>query len=124
MPFQKDEKRASEYLHDEEIIGEEKRRASTHAPQELPAALQNLSEQEIDKIGRQTTFKIDVIVMPCFIIMYILNYLDRQNIASARLAGLTEDLNLSVSQYQTCVSILFVGYSKLTHYHENFLDLS
>lgn len=41
---------------------------------------------------------------------YILNFLDRQNIASAKLANIEEDLNLSPVQYQTCVSILFVGY--------------
>lgn len=32
------------------------------------------------------------------------------NYASARLAGLEEDLNLSLTQYQTGLSILFVGY--------------
>lgn len=42
--------------------------------------------------------------------MYWLNYLDRNAIALARLNDLEEDLNLSSSQYQTCVSILFVGY--------------
>jgi MFS family permease len=35
---------------------------------------------------------------------------DRNAIALARLDDLEEDLNLSSSQYQTCVSILFVGY--------------
>lgn len=43
-------------------------------------------------------------------LMYWLNYLDRNAIALARLNDLEEDLNLSSSQYQTCVSILFVGY--------------
>lgn len=43
--------------------------------------------------------------------MYLqLNYLDRNNIAAARLAGLEEELNLHGTQYQTAVSILFVGY--------------
>jgi hypothetical protein len=42
--------------------------------------------------------------------MYWLNYLDRNAIALARLDDLEEDLNLSSTQYQTCVSILFVGY--------------
>jgi len=42
--------------------------------------------------------------------MYWLNYLDRNAIALAKLNGIQEDLNLSGSQYQTCVSILFVGY--------------
>ena len=35
---------------------------------------------------------------------------DRNAIALARLNGLEKDLNLTSSQYQTCVSILFVGY--------------
>lgn len=42
--------------------------------------------------------------------MFWLNYLDRNAIATARLDGLEEDLGLTGSQYQTCVSILFVGY--------------
>ncbi|KAH8698005.1 MFS transporter [Talaromyces proteolyticus] len=42
--------------------------------------------------------------------MYILNYLDRNNIAVARLAGLEDDLHLVGNQYQTAVSSLFVGY--------------
>ena len=42
--------------------------------------------------------------------MYWLNYLDRNAIALARLDGLEKDLNLSSTEYQTCVSILFVGY--------------
>lgn len=42
--------------------------------------------------------------------MYWLNYLDRNAIALAKINGIQEDLNLSGTQYQTCVSILFVGY--------------
>jgi hypothetical protein len=34
----------------------------------------------------------------------------RNNIAAAKLRGLEDDLNLSQSQYQTCLSILYVGY--------------
>lgn len=43
-------------------------------------------------------------------IMYWLNYLDRNAIALARINTLEKDLKLKGSQYQTCVSILFVGY--------------
>lgn len=41
---------------------------------------------------------------------YLFNYLDRNAITVARLDGLEAELNLSSTQYQTCVSILFVGY--------------
>jgi MFS family permease len=45
-----------------------------------------------------------------FVLIYIMNYLDRNNMAAARLKGLQEDLNLSYNQYATCLSILYVGY--------------
>lgn len=48
--------------------------------------------------------------LPLVIIMYILNYLDRNNISTAKLAGLQKDLHLAGDQYQLSVSILFVGY--------------
>ncbi|RHZ62468.1 uncharacterized protein CDV56_108247 [Aspergillus thermomutatus] len=73
-----------------------------------PASLRALSEVEYTKIGRRATLKLDALIMPCMVTMYILNYLDRQNIAAAKLAGIEEDLHISGVQYQTCVSILFV----------------
>ncbi|KAJ4381266.1 hypothetical protein N0V86_003615 [Didymella sp. IMI 355093] len=54
--------------------------------------------------------KLDRWIMPMLWSMYWLNYLDRNAIALARLDDLEEDLNLSSTEYQTCVSILFVGY--------------
>jgi len=54
--------------------------------------------------------KLDRWIMPMLWSMYWLNYLDRNAIALARLNDLEEDLNLTSTQYQTCVSILFVGY--------------
>ncbi|KAL2868879.1 major facilitator superfamily domain-containing protein [Aspergillus lucknowensis] len=45
-----------------------------------------------------------------FVLIYIMNYLDRNNIAAARLKGLEEDLDLDYSEYATCLSILYVGY--------------
>jgi MFS family permease len=42
--------------------------------------------------------------------MYFLNYVDRNAIAQARLNNLEEDLGMSGTQFNTCVSILFVGY--------------
>ncbi|CAG9955839.1 unnamed protein product [Clonostachys rosea f. rosea IK726] len=45
-----------------------------------------------------------------FVLIYIMNYLDRNNIAAARLKGLQDDLNMDYPQYATCLSILYVGY--------------
>lgn len=54
--------------------------------------------------------KLDYRIMPTLWAMYFLNYLDRSAIASARLNDLEEDLGLVGSQYNTCISVLFVGY--------------
>lgn len=45
-----------------------------------------------------------------FVAIYIMNYLDRNNIAAARLKGLQADLALDDTEYETCLSILYVGY--------------
>jgi hypothetical protein len=40
-----------------------------------PESLQNMSEEAITQLGKKTTLKMDLIVMPALVIMYILNYL-------------------------------------------------
>ena len=54
--------------------------------------------------------KIDLRIFPVMIILFILNFIDRNNFANARLRGLEKDLKLTDVQYQTCISILLVGY--------------
>ncbi|KAL4767388.1 major facilitator superfamily domain-containing protein [Aspergillus nidulans var. acristatus] len=54
--------------------------------------------------------KLDRRVMPIVWAMYFLNYVDRNAIASARLNGLEKHLGLQGTEYNTCISILFVGY--------------
>ncbi|KAK6223851.1 hypothetical protein QIS74_03795 [Colletotrichum tabaci] len=76
----------------------------------MPASLAALGQEEYEKVGKRATLKMDMVIMPIMVIMYVLNYLDRQNIASAKLANITTDLDLSEVEYQTTVSILFVGY--------------
>ncbi|KAK5130110.1 hypothetical protein LTR08_002450 [Meristemomyces frigidus] len=77
---------------------------------ELPASLVGLSEDELRILGSKTTRKMDLLIMPALVTMYILNYLDRQNIAASKLANITVDLNMTVQQYNTAVSVLFAGY--------------
>ncbi|GKU10921.1 unnamed protein product [Fusarium langsethiae] len=54
--------------------------------------------------------KLDKYIIPMLWLMYLFNYLDRNAIVNARLNNLEEDLGLEGTQYNTCVSILFVGY--------------
>ncbi|KAJ7744490.1 major facilitator superfamily domain-containing protein [Mycena maculata] len=48
--------------------------------------------------------------MSILIVIYILNYIDRNNAAAARNRGLTTDLKLTGQQFPTLLSILYVGY--------------
>ena len=100
----------------EDVFVEEKRQ-NDGGLSPMPASLATLSDAEFASLGRKTTFKMDLMIMPCLVIMYIMNYLDRQNIAAAKLADIDKDLNLSDVQYQTCISLLFVGYSELEFEH-------
>ena len=71
------------------------------AGREPPTYVKNLSADERKRAERALVRKIDFRLIPPIVIMYILNYLDRNNIASARLAGLEDELKLHGSQYNT-----------------------
>ena len=54
--------------------------------------------------------KVDIRLLPLLILMFLLNFLDRSNLAQARLGGLEEDLNMKGTDFNLATSILFVGY--------------
>ncbi|RDW68872.1 uncharacterized protein DSM5745_08632 [Aspergillus mulundensis] len=54
--------------------------------------------------------KLDMTLVPMIFILYLFNYLDRNNIAQAKLDTFMEDLGLGGSDYSTAVSIVNVGY--------------
>ncbi|KAG1806859.1 MFS general substrate transporter [Suillus plorans] len=51
-----------------------------------------------------------------------MNYMDRSNAAAARLRGLEEDLNMKGNQFNTLISILYVGYMLMQAPSNIFLD--
>lgn len=71
-------------------------------PPELVAAM---SPERRFEAENQLRRKIDYRLMPMVVIMYIMNYLDRNNIAAARLGGLEEDLKLKGTEYQVRCSV-------------------
>ncbi|GFF64926.1 hypothetical protein IFM47457_10957 [Aspergillus lentulus] len=76
----------------------------------MPETLRSLSEDDLRDLNRKVVRKVDLLVLPTIGILYILNYIDRQNLAAAKLQGITEDLHMTTEQFATAVSILFVGY--------------
>jgi hypothetical protein len=59
----------------------------------MPESLRNLSREEIADLNRKLVRKIDLIVLPIIGILYILNYIDRQNLAAAKV-GLAKSMVL------------------------------
>lgn len=71
--------------------------------------LTRLTEEEL-VLEKKLRKRIDSLIMPLVVLVYLLNYIDRNNYAAARLQGLEDDLGLTPTQYQTGLSILFVAY--------------
>lgn len=80
------------------------------AGRRMPDSLVGMSDEDLERLNKRLVRKIDLFILPTIGILYILNYIDRQNLAAARLQGITEDLNMTTQQFATSISILFVGY--------------
>src|SRR5690348_7245449 len=65
----------------------------------MPESLRGLGDDEIAQLNKKLVRKIDLLVLPTIGILYILNYIDRQNLASAKLQGITEDLHMTTQQF-------------------------
>ncbi|GAM43680.1 allantoate permease [Talaromyces pinophilus] len=76
----------------------------------MPESLQGLPSEELEALNKKLVRKLDFFILPVIGILYILNYIDRQNLSAAKLQGITEDLHMTTQQFATAVSILFVGY--------------
>lgn len=70
-----------------------------------PAFLADLSPEERQQMEKKLIRKVDARFLVMIVVMYILNYLDRNNIASAKLAGVETDLNLLGNQYQVVQAV-------------------
>ncbi len=78
--------------------------------QEWATKFENLDHGVREQMSRKLLFKIDLHLLPFLILMYLLNYLDRSNLAQARQGTLEKDLSMGGNDYNLATSILFVGY--------------
>ncbi|RMZ08696.1 hypothetical protein D0864_01683 [Hortaea werneckii] len=69
--------------------------------------LQHLSEDELRSAEKRLKRKLDLRLTAMIVLIYILNYLDRNNIAASKIAGIEDDLHLTPTQFSTAVSLLF-----------------
>ena len=61
--------------------------------------------------------KVDLHLLPFLVALYLLNFLDRSNLAQARQGSLEEDLGMTGTDFNLATSILFVGYLPVSYTH-------
>ncbi|KAH6650432.1 major facilitator superfamily domain-containing protein [Chaetomium tenue] len=71
----------------------------------------HLSPEERAQVERRLLWKLDWILMPWLCFLYLLAFLDRTNIGNAKIAGLFDDLDLTVPSYNATLTIFFVSYA-------------
>ncbi|KAF2100891.1 putative MFS nicotinic acid transporter Tna1 [Rhizodiscina lignyota] len=65
------------------------------------------TKEEEKKILR----RIDIRLIPLLSILYLISFLDRGNVGNARIAGMTEDLHLTGTQYNIALTMFFIPYA-------------
>lgn len=83
----------------------------SNSSRELEAQQLELDEQESARVLR----KVDWRLVPMLALLYLVAFIDRSNIGNAKIAGMTEDLNMpgNTLKYNTAVTIFFVPYTLL-----------
>ncbi|KAJ5754580.1 hypothetical protein N7533_004123 [Penicillium manginii] len=76
----------------------------------LPAELGSLGSDEIEQLEKGLVRRLDTCLLPSVVILFLMNILDRNNIANAKIAGLPDTLGITNTQYNTCLMIFYVGY--------------
>lgn len=81
--------------------------AKTPADEHMPEILRQYSAEELRAMEKSLVRRIDLRSLPILIILFLLNILDRNAIANARLGGLEDTLAITDVQYQTAVMVLW-----------------
>lgn len=75
----------------------------------LPEELSHLDNAALKHLERSAVRQLDTFLLPAVILLFLLNILDRNNIANAKIVGLAEDLHMTNNEYNTCLMIFYVG---------------
>ncbi|KAE8370648.1 major facilitator superfamily domain-containing protein [Aspergillus caelatus] len=95
-------------------MNEEDRQAPSRLSKDIQASHEeSIRPQELTHeriIEKRLVHRIDFHILPLVILVYLMNYMDRNNYASARLQGLETDLGLKRDQYEIGLSVMYISY--------------
>ena len=106
-----DEKSNTNIIADKRVIGDDG--VQKGITEEQQAFYQSFKEKEPDWHRVQTKKllrKVDFHLLPFLAMMYLLSFLDKNNLAQAKLGTLEKDLGMKGTDFNTATSIFFVGY--------------
>ena len=58
------------------------------------------NDDETSQSSRALVWKLDTHVLPMVTLLYLLSFLDRSNVANARIEGLTQDLHMTGIEFE------------------------
>ncbi|KAI1376395.1 nicotinic acid plasma membrane transporter [Hypoxylon crocopeplum] len=61
-------------------------------------------------LEKKVVRKLDLHIVPVFMICYLISFLDRSNLGNAKISGLETDLNLVGNQFNVAASVFYVTY--------------
>ncbi|KAK2612296.1 hypothetical protein QQS21_001722 [Conoideocrella luteorostrata] len=67
----------------------------TNERHRMPISLAGVADDEIAKPSKKIVRKVYITILPTIGMLYILNYIDRQNLAAANLHDIDEHLNMT-----------------------------
>ena len=97
-------------IEQDEKVQEEKEKSPSTANSGYTERFEAQDEEWRKNFERKLVRKVDIRLLPTLVIMYLLNFLDRSNLAQARQGTLEKDLNMSGTDFNLATSIFFVGY--------------
>ena len=106
-------KAAARASHDNSDVGTPEKTDVVHAgANQNPWAAKFEAQDEAERAADEKRLlrKIDLHLLPFLIIMYLLNFLDRANLAQARQGTLEADLKMTKTDFNFATSIFFAAY--------------
>lgn len=83
---------------------------------EAPPAASDYSDNEVENDAvseKKLLRKLDRRILPGVSVLYLLSFLDRSNVANAKLDGLDTSVGMTGDEYLTGLTIFFIGYISL-----------
>ncbi|KAL0961171.1 hypothetical protein HGRIS_006143 [Hohenbuehelia grisea] len=81
-----------------------------HSPHDEQDGLPEAGTPERLLAEKKLVRRLDMRLLPTIVVIYIMNYIDRNGVTTARLQGMEQDLKITDVQYATVIAILYASY--------------